>query len=361
MSIRWPRGCGASRRVRTSAQRHDQPLHRLFGGGDLGARHLREILPLQHFAVGHRHARVELDLALFLELVVEAGEQRLMHARRAGLRRLRRRRRLRQHHRQQLIDIAAAAEEDAKRLIEQHRVLVPLHEHRVQRPVKIVARADAGRLHRFERIEHRAGPDRNAGRAQRAGEVDDVLGEPAGAFLVSHGHTPPARLQRDASCRKRSCRVPPARRKRSRQPTRRSRTGCKTSRPRSYRMELRRDRISKFLILDIVLFGGLPRPAKVGLFLFFAAGLADGVLMPFFALWAQQDAGIPIEYIGLLLVAMPAANCWQRHSSAASPTGSAGGRCCWFRRAGVGVGLYAALPDQRCHRGCLVADRHRSI
>lgn len=45
----------------------------------------------------------------------------------------------------------------------------------------------------------------------------------------------------------------------------------------------------------------LPRPACIGLFIFFVAGLADGVLMPFFALWAQQDAGIPIEYIGLLL------------------------------------------------------------
>jgi MFS family permease len=37
------------------------------------------------------------------------------------------------------------------------------------------------------------------------------------------------------------------------------------------------------------------------LLLFFVAGLADGVLMPFFALWAQNDAGIPVEYIGLLL------------------------------------------------------------
>ena len=45
----------------------------------------------------------------------------------------------------------------------------------------------------------------------------------------------------------------------------------------------------------------LPTPACIGLFIFFVAGLADGVLMPFFALWAHQDAGIPIEYIGLLL------------------------------------------------------------
>ncbi len=94
------------------------------------------------------------------------------------------RRRLRQHHRQQLIDIAAAAEKDAERLIEQDRVLVAFDEHRMQRPVKIIAGADAGRLHRFERIEHRAGPDRNAGGAQRAGEVDDILGE--AALLFSH-------------------------------------------------------------------------------------------------------------------------------------------------------------------------------
>jgi MFS transporter, DHA1 family, tetracycline resistance protein len=35
--------------------------------------------------------------------------------------------------------------------------------------------------------------------------------------------------------------------------------------------------------------------------LFFAAAVADGILMPFFALWAYRDAGIPIAYIGLLL------------------------------------------------------------
>ena len=59
-------------------------------------------------------------------------------------------------------------------------------------------------------------------------------------------------------------------------------------------------------ILDIVpstvaLLRQLPRAGRVGLFLFFAAGLADGVLMPFFALWAQREAGIATEYIGLLL------------------------------------------------------------
>ena len=46
---------------------------------------------------------------------------------------------------------------------------------------------------------------------------------------------------------------------------------------------------------------GMPSAARVGLFLFFVASMADGTLMPFFALWAHADAGIPIEYIGLLL------------------------------------------------------------
>ena len=44
-----------------------------------------------------------------------------------------------------------------------------------------------------------------------------------------------------------------------------------------------------------------PRAARVGMFLFFAAAVADGILMPFFALWAYRVADIPIAFIGLLL------------------------------------------------------------
>ena len=60
------------------------------------------------------------------------------------------------------------------------------------------------------------------------------------------------------------------------------------------------DAFLKYLSSTFALLRGMPRPARIGLFLFFAAGLADGVLVPFFALWAQKDAGIPTEYIGLL-------------------------------------------------------------
>jgi MFS transporter, DHA1 family, tetracycline resistance protein len=59
--------------------------------------------------------------------------------------------------------------------------------------------------------------------------------------------------------------------------------------------------VSKIISSAYALLRSLPAPARVGLFLFFVSGLADGVLMPFFALWAQQDAGVATEYIGLLL------------------------------------------------------------
>ena len=45
---------------------------------------------------------------------------------------------------------------------------------------------------------------------------------------------------------------------------------------------------------------GQPRPALLGLFLFFCAGFADGALVPFFPLWASSAAGIPVGAIGLL-------------------------------------------------------------
>ena len=160
-----------------------QPFHRLFGGGDFRIGHLREVFFLQHLAVGHGHARVEFDFALALEFFLDAGEQRLLHARRSGRRRLRlARRRRRQHHCHKLVDITAAAKEDPERLIEQHRMLVPFHEHRVQRPVKVLARADARGLHRFECVDHRTRPDRNPGRAQGAREIKNIFRKPAVAL-----------------------------------------------------------------------------------------------------------------------------------------------------------------------------------
>jgi DHA1 family tetracycline resistance protein-like MFS transporter len=60
-------------------------------------------------------------------------------------------------------------------------------------------------------------------------------------------------------------------------------------------------RIFKFLTSSITAFLAAPPAARVGSLLFFVASVADGTLMPFFPLWARNDAGIPVEYIGLLL------------------------------------------------------------
>src|SRR5258708_2533364 len=76
-------------------------------------------------------------------------------------------------------------------------MLVALHEHRVQRPVEILARADAGGLERGQRIEHGAGADRNAGRPQRAGEVEDVLRQPS--VRTRRAHSAALELARSSS------------------------------------------------------------------------------------------------------------------------------------------------------------------
>jgi MFS family permease len=60
-------------------------------------------------------------------------------------------------------------------------------------------------------------------------------------------------------------------------------------------------RIFKILISPFTTFRAAPPAARVGSLLFFVASVADGTLMPFFPLWARNDAGIPVQYIGLLL------------------------------------------------------------
>lgn len=60
-------------------------------------------------------------------------------------------------------------------------------------------------------------------------------------------------------------------------------------------------RIFKVLTSPFTTFRAAPPAARVGSLLFFLASVADGTLMPFFPLWARNDAGIPVQYIGLLL------------------------------------------------------------
>ena len=182
-------------------ERQHQALDRVLGGRDLRRRHLREVLLLQHLAVGHGETRVDIELRRLALALAEVREQRLLHA--LGARRrflVLARRRLRQHRRQQLVERATPAKEDAECLVEQQGVLVALYEHRMQRPVEIVPRADPGCFDRGQRIEHRAGTDRNAGRAQCAGEVNDVFREAAG-LLRHHINFQSVTLRRPSEAR----------------------------------------------------------------------------------------------------------------------------------------------------------------
>ena len=161
-------------------ERQRQPRDRLLGGGDLGrassARNPSSAAPRGRTRSAARRSRPRTSRSRRSRPANSASWMRCAPGGGAfgapG-------RRLRQHGGDQLVDIAALAEEHAEGLVEQNRVLVPLHEHRVQRPVEIVAVADARDAHRFERVEHRARPDRHAGGAQRAREVEDVFGEAA--------------------------------------------------------------------------------------------------------------------------------------------------------------------------------------
>jgi MFS family permease len=56
----------------------------------------------------------------------------------------------------------------------------------------------------------------------------------------------------------------------------------------------------KTLVSWLAFLRRLPGPALVSFFLFFAAAFADGVLVPFFALWAHDEGGISTARIGLL-------------------------------------------------------------
>ena len=154
---------------------------------DFGRAHLREILLLQDFLVGDREPEfLLLGLRRFAHLRLR---QRLLDPARG-------RRRLlpgviRQRHRiQHVLPFLGGAEEQVERLREDQRMLVALDEDGLQRGVDVGAVADLDHLQRVHRIDHRARPDRNPGRAQRAGKADDVVGDQAGRrdAVVERGH-----------------------------------------------------------------------------------------------------------------------------------------------------------------------------
>ena len=69
MSMMCPRRLAAIRRVRTRSSGSARRAIACLGGGDFGRGHLREILLLQHFAIGDGQPRVDLDLGFVLALV----------------------------------------------------------------------------------------------------------------------------------------------------------------------------------------------------------------------------------------------------------------------------------------------------
>jgi hypothetical protein len=88
-----------------------------------------------------------------------------------------------------VLPVFRGAEEQVEGLREDQRMLVALDEDRFQRGEDVGAVADLDHLQRVQRIDDRAGPDRNAGRAQRAGKADDVVGDLAGGGIeVIDGH-----------------------------------------------------------------------------------------------------------------------------------------------------------------------------
>jgi hypothetical protein len=66
------------------------------------------------------------------------------------------------------LDQSAATPENGESLIENRGMLAFFDENRVQRGAKIGFMADARRLHRRHRLDHRAGPDRQPRHPQRA-------------------------------------------------------------------------------------------------------------------------------------------------------------------------------------------------
>src|SRR5512145_2308543 len=72
-----------------------------------------------------------------------------------------------------------------ERLVEQVVLVAPVYKAGMERPIEVLAAGDAHGLHRAQRIEHAAGPDRQSRRAQRARKLHQICDEAAVAGLVS--------------------------------------------------------------------------------------------------------------------------------------------------------------------------------
>src|SRR5262245_57295176 len=171
-------------------KRQPQASNRVLGRRDFRRRHLCKILFLQYFAVGEGQSCINFDFRLILCALVESGKQSFLNALCAGGGRFRRRPQgLRNYRCNKFFDVPAFPEEDSKCLIEENCMFMPFYEYGMQRPVKIVACANACDAQRFKGVKHGTWPDRNPSRTQGSREVDYVFCKTT--FGRGHAVTPP--------------------------------------------------------------------------------------------------------------------------------------------------------------------------
>ncbi len=154
----------------------------------LGRAHLREVLGSEHLVGRDGQACVEFQYGALVHPPRAGRFQRIRHPPPARLRRRRRlfRGRLRREHREHALHQLTGTPEQPERLFEHRRILPPRHEDGVERPVEVVARADAASPHRLDRRQRIGRSDAQPGTSQRAREMRDIVGEmPAGRHAAA--------------------------------------------------------------------------------------------------------------------------------------------------------------------------------
>ena len=79
-----------------------------------------------------------------------------------------------------MLPFLGGAKEQVEGLRKNQRMLMALDEDRLQRGEDVGAVADLDHLQRVHGVDDSTGPDGNAGRPQRPGKADDVVGHLAG-------------------------------------------------------------------------------------------------------------------------------------------------------------------------------------
>ena len=160
--------------------RQAQPRDQALGLRQLRVGHGLEIGLLQPLALGMGERRVDLDIGWCLMLVARAlarGERLLQPVAQLWLGLLGIALDAGGEQRQRTLEQARIAPEHMKGLVEQLELLAAPEEQAGERPVEVVALAQAGDLQRPQCIDHAVGADRHARGPQHAGEMHHVVGE----------------------------------------------------------------------------------------------------------------------------------------------------------------------------------------